>query len=258
MGYFILFGFLNSIHSPAVKTDDDETDQRQAVRQIHRRMPGHRAQVDDHSLERGHDGAAHDGHHKEGRTQGGVLRGHVFQGYSVNGGEHEAHEEADAHKAEEPGLAHDADGAKGAEGRADTEEAQHLAGVEVLHEHGGDEAAAEEEHHRHDIVGLGRGLVDAEVVGVLDNEGPHHNLSGHIEELGEHAFAVDAVVPEVAEGLLCGMGDAGGLLLFAAGFGHAGKGDDYEHSHYHEAYDDVGVANHRQVVHADVGLLGLS
>ena len=220
-------------------------------------MPGHRTQVDDHSLERGHDGAAHDGHHQEGGAEGGVLRGHVFQGDSVDGGEHEAHEEADAHKAEESRLAHDADGAKGAEGRADAEKAQHLAGVEILHEHGGDEAAAEEEHHCHDVVGLGRGLVDAEVVGVLDNEGPDHNLRGHVEELGEHAFAVDTVVPEVAKGLLCGMGDAGGLLLFAARFGHARQGDDDEHRHYHEADDHVGVADHRKVVYADVGLLGI-
>ena len=220
-------------------------------------MPGHRAEVDDHTLERRHDGAAHDGHHEEGRAQGGVLRSHVFQGYSVDGGEHEAHEEADAHKAVKSNLAHYAYGAKGAEGRADAEEAQHLAGVEILHEHGGDEAAAEEEHHCHDVVGLSRGLVDAEVVGVLDDEGPHHNLRGHIEELGEHAFAVDTVVPEVAQSLPGRMSDASRLLLFTAGLGHAGKGDDDEHRHYHEAYDHVGVADHREVMHTDVGLLGL-
>ena len=70
------------------------------------------ALVNDGALERGHEGSTHNGHHQEGGSQGGIGEGDLFQCRAVDGGEHKAHEETDAHKTVKSGLAHDEDGSQ--------------------------------------------------------------------------------------------------------------------------------------------------
>ena len=72
-----------------------------------------------------------------------------------------------------------------------------------------------------------------------------------------YAAAVDAVVPEVMQGLAGGVRVAGGLLLLALRLGHPRERDDCQHHQHHQPYDYVGVADDCQVVQADVGLFGL-
>ena len=80
--------------------------------------------VDDESLQRWHQGSAYYSHDKEGGTERRILTIYVFKGYAINGGEHERHEEADAHEAVETCHADDADGSYRAHRGSDGENGQ--------------------------------------------------------------------------------------------------------------------------------------
>ena len=77
-------------------------------------MPQHHFLVDDHSLKWWHDGSSHDGHDQECGAERRVAAVHILQCDAVDGGEHERHEETDAHEAIEARHAHDEDGSCGA------------------------------------------------------------------------------------------------------------------------------------------------
>ena len=159
-------------------------------------MPQHSAAVDNCALKRGHQGSTHNSHHQEGGSQGGIAQRDFFQCRSVDGGEHEAHEETDAHQTEESGLAYYEDGTQAAQGGSNAKYRQQPAAIHILHQEGAHKASREEEAHGHDVVVLCRGLADAQIVGILDDEGPDHDLCGHIEHLGDYSFAIDLVVKQ--------------------------------------------------------------
>ena len=96
----------------AIKDDEKEAEQGQDEAAVDSRMTHDGATVDNHTLQRRHQCSTHDSHHEEGCTKVGVLGGDVLQRDTVDGGEHQAHEEADAHEAVEAGHADDEDGAK--------------------------------------------------------------------------------------------------------------------------------------------------
>lgn len=185
----------------AVAGDDQEADQRQDERGVDGGQETDRAEVDDHALERGHQRTAYDGHDQESRAERRVLVVDILQGDAVDGREHQGHEETDGDEAVQSRHAHDEDGPQRGEGGPDAEDSQQLARIDVLHQEGADETAAEEHRHREDIVPLGRGLVDAEVVGVLDDEGPYHDLRGDIEDLGQDTFPIHRILPQPGEGV---------------------------------------------------------
>lgn len=159
-------------------------------------MPQHSAAVDNCSLERGHQGSTHNGHHQEGCSQGGIAQGYLFQCRSVDGGEHKAHKEADAHQTEESGLAYYEDGTQAAQGGSNAKDGEEPAAVHILHQEGAHKASREEQAHGGYVVVLCGGLADTQIVGILDDKGPDHNLCGHIEHLGDDAFAIDLVVKQ--------------------------------------------------------------
>ena len=232
----------------SVDAYDDEAEQRQHERDVDGGVAEDDLLVDDGALQWRHERSAHDGHDEEGRPEGGVLRVYVLKGNAVDGREHERHEEADAHEAVEPHDAHDADGPYGAECRAEGKDGEQHAGVDIAHEEGGDEAAGEEEGHGHDVVCLCRGLVDAQVVGILYDECPCHDLCSHVEHLCHHALAVDGVVPEVAQRHPCGVRMSQCLLLLALCLRHLRESDDDEDREHHESYGHVWVAYDGEVV----------
>ena len=180
----------------AVYRNHHKAQQREGIAHVHCWMAKHSAAVYNCSLERGHQGSTHNGHHQEGGSQGGIGEGDLFQCRSVDGGEHKAHEETDAHQAVESGLAYYEDGTQAAQGGSNAKDGEEPAAIHIFHQEGAHKAAREEQAHGHYVVVLCRGLADAQVVGILDDEGPDHNLSGHIEHLGNDAFAIDLVVKQ--------------------------------------------------------------
>ena len=255
--HYILYGASSASGVGPVSVHDDEQEADQGEDEGH--VDGGHAEddllVDEVALERWHECAADDGHDEEGCAEVGVLRVHVLEGDAVDAGEHDGHEEADGDEGVEAAHAFDADGAEGADGGSDAEDGQELAGVDVAHDVGAEEAAEQVHRHGDDVVHLCGGLVDAEVVGVLDDVGPHHDLGADVADLCEDSLAVDGVVPEVGEGLLDGVGLACGLLLLALGLRHLGQGDDGEDGDDDESDGDVGIADDGEVVQSDVGLL---
>ena len=220
-------------------------------------MAPHRLEVDDHALQGRHQRPTHDRHHEEGGSQGGIQTIHMLQGDAIDRGEHQRHEETDAHQTVEPWHAHDEDGAYRAQCCPTAEDGEQYVGVDVFHQERRYEAATEEERHRHDVIHLGRRLVDAQVVGIVDDEGPHHDLRSHVKHLCHHALAIDRIVPQVAQRLTGRMGMSLRLLLLTLCLGHLGEGDHGQHDEHHDADGHVGVADHGQVVQADLRLLSL-
>ena len=220
-------------------------------------MAHDRTQVYDGALQRRHQRAAHNGHHQERGSQGGVAAVHLLQRNTVDGGEHQRHKETHSYQAVEARLANDEDGPQRAEGGPNPEDGEHLAGIQIFHQHGGKETAHQEQAHSHDVVDLRGGLVDAQVVGILDDEGPGHNLGGHVEELGEYTFAVYLVVPEVPQRFPRSVPLACGLLFLSLRLGHPGNGNHDEYQYHHQADYHIGIPDHGQVVNTDFGFLGL-
>ena len=237
----------------AVDGDEDEADEGENEGDVDGGPAEDDLLIDEVTLQGGHQCSADNGHDEEGGTEGGVLRAYVLEGNAVDAGEHDGHEEANADEAVEAHHAFDADGAEGADRRPDAEKHEQTTLVDPLHDVGAHEAAGQRQRHGQDVPALGGSLVDAEVVGILDDEGPHHDLGGDIEHLSQHAIAVSAVVPEAGEG------GAGGGLCVVLSFqgGHLGEGDDDEHHEDDESDGDIRVADDGEVVQADVGLLGL-
>ena len=135
----------------------------------------------------------------------------------------------------------------------DGESGEQTARIDISHQSGGDEPAAQEERHGDDVVSLGGSLVDSEVVRVLDDEGPRHDLRGHIEHLGKHALPVYLVMPQIGQGL---SGTVGPLGLDVS-LGDPGQGDDEEHGHHDDADDHIRITDHGKVVQPYVRLLRL-
>ena len=71
----------------------------------------------------------------------GVFGIDILQGNAVDGGEHDGHEEADAHKAVESSHAFDADGSKGAQRCSYTKDGEQSACVHVAHDVGANETS---------------------------------------------------------------------------------------------------------------------
>ena len=95
------------IRTEAVEGDDDEADERQDERYVDGRMIGDGVLVDNHSLQRWHQSSANNRHHQEGSTQMRVLRIDILQSDTVNGGEHQRHEETDANERIQSQLTYD-------------------------------------------------------------------------------------------------------------------------------------------------------
>ena len=237
----------------AVERHDEEADKRQYERNVHRRQSEQRTLVDNAALQGRHERAAHNCHDEECGSERSVLRIDVFEGDAVNGGEHERHENADSHEAVESAHADDENRAQRGERRSDAEAGKQHVRIDVLHQEGADEAAAQEHRHGDDVVVLGGGFVDAEIVGVLYDERPDHDLRGDVEHLRQYAFAVDFVFPEAGEGLAHLTGRA---VFPTGGLRHFLQRDDDEHYQYDDADSHVGVANDGEVVQPDFGFLG--
>lgn len=179
----------------AEDADHDEADQGEHERDVDGRHGGYGLHVDDHALERRHERTAHDCHDEECSSERGVAFLHVFEGYAVDAREHDGHEGAGCDETDEPSESYYGDGADYAERRQDAEDGKQTRGGNPFHGVGAEEAEGEEHAHGADVIVLGRGLGDAEVVGILDYESPDHDLSGHIENLADHPEAVAFVGP---------------------------------------------------------------
>ena len=236
----------------AVHRYEAEAQERQAEGNIHGGPTDNGAKVDNHALQRRHQGSAHDGHNEEGCTKCGVFSFHIFQCYTIDGREHDGHKEADKNQAVKTCLAIDANGSKGKGCRTDAKNHEQTSGIDVAHDECANEAAAEVQRHSCDIEDLRCSLVDAKTVGILDDEGPTHNLSCHIEDLCQHTVAICGVKPEAAQGV------AGIEFSSVTGhIGHLGQTDNDKHHQHDKADYHVWVANNSQVMQSDICLFCL-
>ena len=162
-------------------------------------MVHHGAEVNDRTLKGGHNGATYDGHYEECCAERSVLCFYVFKGDAVNGGEHERHERRNAYKAIKTGHAYEDYCTRCAEHGADAEDGEQATRVDVLHQEGRDKATAKEHAHGENVVVLCRSLVDAKVVGVLDDERPYHNLCRNVEHLCHNSLTINRVMPQALE-----------------------------------------------------------
>jgi len=70
-----------------------------------------------------------------------------------------------------------------------------------MEQEGADEAAGNKDDHREDVAVLRGGFGEAEFeFGVLDDEGPTHDLRADVEGLRDHTPDVGAVVDEALQG----------------------------------------------------------
>ena len=214
--------------------------------------------VDEQSLQRRHERTAHDGHHQEGSAEVRILRVDILERDAIDAGEHDTHKQTDHHQRIQAPHTLDADGAEREDAGADAEDSEQLTRVHPLHAIRAQESSYEVERHGADIKHLCLGLVDAQMVGILYDERPHHDLRGHIAHLRKHALAVDTVVPEIAERRRHAVGLSGRLLLLALRHRHLGDGNHRQHDEHHQSDGHIRVADHGQVVQSDVGLLSLA
>ena len=91
------------------------------------------------------------------------------------------------------------------------------------------------------------------MVGILNDEGPAHDLCGHIQHLSQDTIPIDAIVPETRKRLTCFR-----LLSLTLEDWHLGEGNDDEHHEHHQSDSHIGITNDGKVVDADVGLLGFA
>ena len=236
---------------PTVNHDDEEADEGQHVGDIHGGMAEDGLLVDDHALKWRHERSADNRHDEEGGTERSVLTINVFEGDAVNCREHQRHEETDADEAIQTEHSDDGNGSERTHGGSNCKDRQQHARIHIAHEEGRDEAAAQKQRHGDDVVHLRRGLVDAEVVGVLDDEGPRHNLGGDIEHLRDDTLAINAVFPQVRERLARRMDVAEGFLLLALRLRHLRQSNDDENTDDNKSDRHVWIANHSQIVHAN-------
>ena len=242
---------------PAVPRDENETQKRQDVAEIHAGQAAddvfHAAGIDNRALQRRKNRTAHDGHDEEGRTERRILGRDVFKRDAVDGREHERHEKTDGNQAVKSRHAVDEDCAQCRTRRTHTEARQQQSAIKVTHQERRNKTCRKEEAHGHDVVVLGRCLAHAQTLGILDDEGPDHNLRCDVEDLRQHALAIDRIVPQTAQGFL-------GRYLFmtARCVWHLGQCDDNQNHQHNDADTDVWVADDGEVVHTNVGLLRIA
>lgn len=82
---------------------------------------------------------------------------------------------------------------------SDGESNKQLTTIHESHKEGADEAAAEEQYHGDDIVGLCRCFVHSKIVCVVYDKCPDHDLCCHVEHLRENSFAINLVFPKAGE-----------------------------------------------------------
>ena len=107
-------------------------------------MSGNGVLVDNHTLQRRHQGTANDGHYQKGCAQVGVLGVNFLKGDAIDGGEHQRHEETDAYEAVKSYHANDGDGTQRTQGCTTAEDGQQLARIDVFHQEGRYKTAAQE------------------------------------------------------------------------------------------------------------------
>ena len=163
----------------AVDGDADEADEGEDEGEVDGRPAEDDLLVNEMSLEGGHQGSTHDGHDEEGGSEGGVLSLYVLEGNTVDAGEHDRHEEADTHQRVQAQHSFDADGTEGADRSTDAEDHQQATLVNPFHDVSANETTRQRERHRQDVPALGSGLIDAKVVGILNDKGPNHDLGCH-------------------------------------------------------------------------------
>jgi hypothetical protein len=113
--------------------DDKKAQQRQNERRIDGRKAKDALLVDNQALQRRHERTAHDGHHQEGRTQRGILVVNILKRDTIDSGEHERHEETNAHQAIEAYHANNTDSTERAEGSTTAKDSKQHAAVDKFH-----------------------------------------------------------------------------------------------------------------------------
>ena len=195
-------------------------------------MPHDGLQVYHHALKWRQDGTTHNGFDQEGCAQAGIVRIYIVESQAVNGWKHERHKRADAYQAIETGHADYAYGAKRAHSCPYGKGGKQHAGSGIAHEERGNKPSGQEKAHGQDVICLCRGLVDAQIIGILDDERPHHDLCCHVEHLRQHALTIYGVVPKVLER----HADAVALVGLNARLGYLDQGYHDEHEQHHAAY----------------------
>ena len=125
----------------AVDGDEDEADEGEDKGEVDGRPAEDDLLVNEMSLQRRHQGSTHDGHDEECGTEGSVLSLHVLEGNTVDTGEHDGHEEADAHQRVQAQHAFDADGTERADRSTNAENHQQAALVNPFHNVSANETA---------------------------------------------------------------------------------------------------------------------
>jgi len=121
----------------------------------------------------------------------------------------------------------------------------------VLQQKGADEPATHEDDHGHDVVPLGRNLIQPQLHRpVMDDEGPDHDLGADIEELCHHSLHVPLVAEEAAQS---GSDVEGAIFLTVRR--HSDDGDRGEYHGDHENDADVGSPHDRQILCREGGQL---
>ena len=210
------------------------------------------------SLQRRHQRTTHDRHHQEGGAEVGILRVHILQRNTIDAGEHDTHKKTDGHQRIQAPHTLDADSTERADAGTDAEDGQQLTCVHPLHTIRAQESSCQVQRHGADIKHLSLGLVDTQVVGILYDEGPYHDLCGHITHLCKHTLTVDIVVPEIPERRTHAIGLSRSLLFLTLRLRHLGNGNHRQHNEHHQSDGHIRVAYHGQVVQTDVCLLGLT
>ena len=201
--------------------------------------------VGDHALERGEEGASEDRHDQAAGSDlrvAGVLASHdAAEGDAVDGGEHQAHEGADEDQRADadPARAGAQDDREAQQGGHHTAEGEEARGGEPAHQPGIDEAGEAVADDGDQVDAAGGGLQAACLLHhQADGEAPHANLRADVEELGDHATAVEAVGEEAAE---AGPDAVAAVVVLARG--HAGEEHHHEDAEQDEAEGGVGAAD---------------
>ena len=101
-----------TVRPDTIQANNHETKQRENERYVHGWMSQDNMLVDNHSLQWRHQRSTYDGHHEEGRAKRGIHTIYAFQGNTINGREHQRHEETNAYQAIQARHSHDENGSQ--------------------------------------------------------------------------------------------------------------------------------------------------
>ena len=163
------------------------------------------------------------------------------EGNAVDGGEHQAHEGADEDQRgdAEPTRAGAQDDREAQQGGHHATEGEETRGGEPAHQSRVDEAGEAVADDGDQVDAAGGSLQAARLLHhQADGEAPHADLGTDVEELGDHATAVEAVGEEAAE---AGPDAVAAVVVLARG--HAGEEHHHEDAEQDEAEGGVGAAD---------------